>query len=357
MIDEFSDAGISRPIACNSEDAVLSAIESGGGMERFFKVSDKVIKRRDAEVEGFPFSKSFILSIDEKPSLYWDRSFRLRNTETIKKGESLLAVFWARGEKAPQIVDDGAGATLQAYFHSSIGKYHKGRVNNFYDCKMLSKEWKRYYVKTTPVEMDFPPGTLSFTGIFGHKAQTIEVGGLLILAFPEGADISQIARPDWNYPGRASDAMWRREAERRIEKYRKGNLEIKVSDENGKPVSSADVRIKQRSHAFRFGTAVRVYAFFGSNKADVEQYRFVTTNYYNSVVLENELKWVHFESDRNDGWQKTKDCMSFYKNAGMSVRGHVLVWPTVYRTPEKFHASFREHPVIMRSTVLELIAE
>ena len=200
LVREFAAVGAARLPFGVREEQVGAAIQPGGGMERFFRDTRGAIRRGESAVEGQPFTRAFSFAIDEKPGVYWDRSFRLLNAEPVRQGESLLAVFWARGVKAPQIVDDGAGATLQAYFHSSIGSFHKGRVNNFYDCKMLGREWGRYAIKTGPLPMDFPPGTLALVGLFGHKAQTIEVGGLAVLAFPEGADLSDVAKPDWNYP-------------------------------------------------------------------------------------------------------------------------------------------------------------
>lgn len=269
-------------------------------------------------------------------------------------------MFWAKGVKAPQIVDDGAGATLQAYFQSSIGNFPKGRVNNFYDCKMLGTTWQRYTIKTAPLTMDFAPGTLAFVAMFGHKAQKIEVGGLAVMAFPEGANLEAMPRPGYDYPGRAPDAPWRTEAETRIDKYRKGDLTIRVVDAQGKPVPGARVRATLRRHAFNFGVAVRVGSFHGAGKmtpADVARYREMSTNYYSGVVIENSLKWGYFESGRASGWANTKACLDFYKQRGMTIRGHVLVWPTIYRTPEPMRTQFTQHPEQMGAGVLAHVAE
>ncbi|MDD4059425.1 MAG: endo-1,4-beta-xylanase [Kiritimatiellae bacterium] len=361
LVREFAAVGAARLPFGVREEQVGTAIQPGGGMERFFRDTRGAIRRGESAVEGQPFTRAFSFAIDEKPGVYWDRSFRLLNVEPVRQGESLLAVFWARGVKAPQIVDDGAGATLQAYFHSSIGSFHKGRVNNFYDCKMLGREWGRYAIKTGPLPMDFPPGTLALVGLFGHKAQTIEVGGLAVLAFPEGADLSNVAKPDWNYPGRAPDAPWREEAERRIDRFRKGELTLAVVDADGRPVPGAKVRVSQRRHVFRFGVAVRVDAFSGTDRrmteADVARYREISTNFYNSIVIENALKWEFFESARTTGWAAVKACLDFYKRQGMGIRGHVLVWPTVYRAPLALRDAFREDPARIGPAVLAHIAE
>ncbi len=361
LMEEFASVGSPRLVFGGREEEVGAALQPGGGMERFFPDTSGAIHRTAHTVEGQPFRHAFTFAIHEKPKLYWNRSFRIVNVEPIRKGESLLAVFWARGEKAPQIVDDGAGATLQAYFQASIGSFHKGRVNNFYDCKMLDADWRRYVIKTRPVPMDFPPGTLALVAMFGHKAQRVEIGGLSVLAFPEGADLSDVANPDWNYPGREPNAPWRREAERRIDQFRKGGLTIKITDSEGNPVPGVRVRVALQRHAFRFGTAVRLSAFTGSQSGmddrDVERFRAISTTAYNTIVLENALKWEPFEAARPRDWVAVRECLAFYKNKGMFIRGHVLVWPTLYRTPPAIRARFREDPSLIGPRVLEHIAE
>ena len=358
---ELLPVGPSRLVFGEKEQAIANALEMGGGMEKFYRDSSRVIQHTQAEVQGQPFRVVSTFTLEAKPPKYWDRSFRLLNTQPLHSGETLLAVFWARGTKAPQIVDDGAGATLQAYFHSSIGKFPKGRVSNFYDCKMLGTNWQRYLVKTDPLTQDFPPGTLALTGLIGHKAQTVEIGGLVVLAFPRDANLSALPHQSWDYPGRSLDAPWRQEADRRIDQFRKGNLSLTVVDANGKPVPNAKVHVKLRRHAFHFGVAVRVESFAGKTKgmaaSDVEKYRDITTNHYSAIVLENELKWSAFEAGRAEEWKQTKACLAFYKQAGLWIRGHVLVWPTVYRTPAPIKDQFMKDPQQIGPGILAHIVE
>ena len=41
-----------------------------------------------------------------------------------------------------------------------------------------------------------------------------------------------------------------------IEKYRKGDACVKITDKNGAPLSNARVKIKQLSHEFKFGANI-----------------------------------------------------------------------------------------------------
>ena len=61
-----------------------------------------------------------------------------------------------------------------------------------------------------------------------------------------------------DYPDRELDAEWRKEAAERIDEYRKAELTVLVTDAEGKPIRDADVDIRLKQHAFRFGTVVSV---------------------------------------------------------------------------------------------------
>src|SRR4051812_19982578 len=62
----------------------------------------------------------------------------------------------------------------------------------------------------------------------------------------------------FNYKGREPQAPWRKEAETRIDKFRKAALSIVVNDASGKPVPDADVSVKMKRHAFSWGAATRL---------------------------------------------------------------------------------------------------
>ena len=46
---------------------------------------------------------------------------------------------------------------------------------------------------------------------------------------------------------------WTQRAEDGIERYRKGDARLTVTDKEGNPVAYGKVKLNQKSHAFRFG--------------------------------------------------------------------------------------------------------
>ena len=139
----------------------------------------------------------------------------------------------------------------------------------------------------------------------------------------------------FNYKGREADAPWRKEAQARIDKFRKADLSIVVNDVAGKPVSGADVSVKMKQHAFTWGAATRVPLIVDNatlklgpgltmpDKAAINKYQEILPSLFNRSGLINDLRddWVSVnqgEITRAIDWLRSHD---------MRVRGYALVWP------------------------------
>ncbi len=324
-------------------------------------------KEQVKNISGQEFAFGKTINVSKRSKIYWQNDRRLINKKPVKKGDTLLVVFWAKGTKAPQFVDDGAGAVIQPYIHSRVGKFHKGRVTNFYRSRELSENWQKFYVKSDPVKMDFAPGDLSIRFMIGHKAQKINIGGIAWVAFPKGIDKHKLPKPNWNYEGHDPNAPWRLEAARRIKKYRMGNMNIEVVDSKGRAVPDATVKVVMKRHAFRFGTAVAVPAFTGKpnwmhmSSKDVDKYRELSAKYFNSITIENALKWHLYDNGRKPesayAWNDTKECLKYYTDRNIYTRGHVLVWPSFFRTPKRLQAKLKADKKVLKETVNAHITE
>jgi hypothetical protein len=123
---------------------------------------------------------------------------------------------------------------------------------------VLTYQWEKIEM---PVEVkeDRDAGKLEWVSALSSKLQWIEFGGISVVNF--GPNVKVAALPDTSkirrtYVGREPNAAWRREADARIEKFRKGNLQVLISDKNGRPVPGAQVKVEMKRHAFRWGTAI-----------------------------------------------------------------------------------------------------
>lgn len=171
---------------------------------------------------------------------------------------------------------------------------------------------------------------------------------------PEETDPTTLTRPARAYVGHEPDAPWRAEAAQRIDRYRKADLTIHVTDRWGQPVPNATVRIEQQRHAYPFGTAVvgtrltdAPREFDPESFPDAEaaralfiednaKYRQFLLENFNAVVFENELKWPQWAGVRPDLYQQewSLQAIEWLRERDFVIKGHCMVWGSWRFTPE-----------------------
>jgi GH35 family endo-1,4-beta-xylanase len=106
---------------------------------------------------------------------------------------------------------------------------------------------------------------------------------------------------------------------------------VAVRDAGGFPVPGANVAVRMKRHAFGLGSAVdggRLLGFYGTI-ADRQKYQAMITNWFNKVVLENDLKWPSWEANPSTA----KSTLAWLTQRGVAVRGHNLIWPSAQFLP------------------------
>ena len=131
-----------------------------------------------------------------------------------------------------------------------------------------------------------------------------------------------------DYIGQEQGALWREEALKRIEKYRKSDTNIVVKNKNGNILKNADVNIKMNSSEFEFGTAIRM-----SETTKLNGYNMITKNLFNAIGSENGFKWSVLNKNGSD---IPNDVINFAKKNNMHLRGHCLWWDYVNEDTNKF---------------------
>jgi len=119
-----------------------------------------------------------------------------------------------------------------------------------------------------------------------------------------------------------------RGAEGRIERYRKAEAVVRVTDRNGKPVPGARVRIQQVRHAFLFGAnAFPLLGYAEPEREALYEKRF--TDLLNYATLG--FYWGAYE--RHPGQTdeaRLRRQAEWLRARGIAVKGHPLVWHEVW---------------------------
>ncbi len=178
--------------------------------------------------------------------------------------------------------------------------------------------------------VDIPKEELGLYFHLSYCAQTLEFSEIQMVNLGQGFDESKLPRPKVSYGGREPDAPWRKEADARIEKLRKADIIIKITDKDGSPVSDASVHVRMQRHAFPWGTCIASPLLCqkkpaNRSDADVAKYREWLLKLFNCAVIENNLKpycWYNPDA-RAQGLESVK----WLNEHGLKVRGHTAVWP------------------------------
>ncbi len=163
---------------------------------------------------------------------------------------------------------------------------------------------------------------------FGDTVQSLELGGIQL------QDYGQVGNPlpsaltstfSFYYPSRTdAKAAWRIAAASNIAKTRMAQLQVNVTM-GGKAVANAAVTVNQTASAFQWGSAVSGCNVAGRclSAQNTALYNANIVKNFNTVVLENDLKWPNWECCRQD----STDGIAFAKKNKLALRGHNLIWP------------------------------
>jgi len=306
------------------------------------------------DVQGQPFSKAKRVEVKNRQDQPWMVNMTAKNKEPIHKGDLILVTFYARGKKGPEKVDSGTGAVVQPYIKSKAGP-----LTEYHSIREITPEWDRYWVKSSaPAPRDLAPGEAELLVMLGHKAQDIEIGGLAVMAFPAGSNAAALPKVSFDYAGREADAAWRKEAQTRIERLRKGDLTVQVVNAAGQPVPGAQVHAQMKKHQFLFGTAVALPRWLGTNMSEKDKtnYRQKILDHFNMMEPENSLKWRAF-TEWGQSLEDTEKQLRWAREHGLYTRGHVLVWPSWEHTPAKVKEQVKDDPEALRTVVRQHVTD
>ncbi|PTX96088.1 hypothetical protein DB345_09825 [Spartobacteria bacterium LR76] len=219
-------------------------------------------------------------------------------------------------------------------------------------------EWTEFMVPGR-VGRDYKKGELVLSLRVGYAPQVLEVKDLEVWKLPPTVELAALpfTSPPL-YAGHEKNAAWRQDAEERINKYRKQDVRVIVTDEAGKPVPDAQVVLEQTRHEFGFGTAVSIRELLGNEKpADTRTYQATLLSAFDSCGTENDLKWPAW--DQAQLRTRTLLGLEWLRQAGYtSIRGHVLLWPSFYanRSPARLRALAGE-PAKLREVILDHVRD
>ena len=300
-------------------------------------------------VEGQTFSEALQLTTLAPPPNYWDYGSTIPLLAPVKAGDVLWVSLWAR--RVTTLKESGEAQIELAFLQKVDGK----EVRPLERGLSFGPQWTQFTLPFA-VKNDSAVGEARLGFRFGYGKQSVEVGGIRLLNYGPNVKLTDLPMTKIRYDGWAPNAPWRVAAAERIEKYRKGDLKIRVTDAEGKPIENAQIAVRMKRHAFAWGTAVDERRILDTQNPDNERYRETIEKYFNKVVFENDLKWGRWlEPKYRDS---VLAALPWFEARDIAVRGHVMVWPSWEHLPSAlFTDEVKQDPAEIKQLVDDHIAD
>jgi GH35 family endo-1,4-beta-xylanase len=317
--------GIAAPSAMGKEAFSLLGSE---GMGRFQVIDDRHIGQAKLFHLGDGKPNRWLISIQADRIDPWDVQLSTIVDRPVKANDVLLIRFRAKGSGQRESGEARAELALEQpepFKRSFSFPFSAG------------PHWQTFSLPLRNAE-ELRTGSAFLRLRLGYAMQTIEIADLEVLNYGPLHDLDHLPRILPSYAGIEPDAPWRRAAQERIERYRKGTLKAVVVRSDGTPVPGARVDIRMTRQQFGFGTAATA-ARLGNDdldRADNQQYRRTIERFFNMVTFENDLKWHRWENrDRRNVFR----AFDWLEQRGIEVRGCCLICAAWHCLPKHLRIS------------------
>jgi len=264
--------------------------------------------------------------------------------EPIRKGDVIFVALWAR-------MVESADESGEGRFSYRLQMSHEPWTGVFDMEASVGRDWRRL-LAFGRASVDLAAGEAHLAFHLSFAKQTLEFGPVMILNMGSKVNLGELPTTPVTYPGREPDAAWRRRAEKDIEIHRKADLQIRVIDEQGKPVSSAALRIHMVRHAYQFGTFVG-YRITEDSPAG-ERYRKFFLENFNAATAP--IYWADWGWANPGNQEKYLRQIQWLRAQTIPTRGHNVIWPSWKWSPQKIR-NHESEPHLLREVVRSHITD
>lgn len=120
------------------------------------------------------------------------------------------------------------------------------------------------------------------------------------------------------------------QARENIERIRKSDIVVRVTDPAGAPIAGARVEAEQITHAFLFGNLSEEVFDFPPELAEKFQARFLDLFNFTELTV----KWGRYEPTQGrTEWRRLQEKLDWCRQHGVVAKGHTIGWTNLSGTP------------------------
>tara|TARA_R100000027_G_scaffold2734_8_gene2692 strand:+ start:9289 stop:11697 length:2409 start_codon:yes stop_codon:yes gene_type:complete len=296
-------------------------------------------------ISGQHFDKAVRLTTNQDTPKPYSIQLKEPLLNSVEKGSTLVALFSFRVLKPNPETNYAAS---QFSLEKSGGKYERliswGIISD-------DQNWHHYFI---PFKADFEvlagASQIVFRG--GYGPQTIEIGGVSLINLGKGVNPKNLPFTPMGYVGAEPDSPWREEALARIEKIRKGEFTLTLTNAKGEPVPGARVTGALIDHAYGFGSALGAPILLPGSRKYNQDFGKTAAEMFNAGSLENAMKWKRSTLPGNE--EQIEEGLRWMEEQGWQIRGHALVWPS-WRYNNAEIKKLQDDPQALQEAILDRI--
>ena len=296
-------------------------------------------------VDGQPFGQAARVVVAAATDPAWDVQLASPfNARPIGRGDVLFGYFDVRGESKRE----SGGGHFTAWMQAADRGWTE--LRKFEGAP--GPAWSRRYFTTT-ARRDFPAGSVNLVFHLGLIPQAVEVANVMVWDLGPDADVGDLPQSSLSYDGRAPDAAWRAEAERRIDRHRKADLTVRVLDAAGDPVADARVGVELTRHRFGFGTFIENDSPVLRDTPDGRAYRDTLLSLFNRVTAPTygAQTWGYPDPATRDRYRRQ---IAWARGQGLRVKCHPILWSRFDWSPDAWSAA-RPDPAALRAATFDYL--
>lgn len=313
-----------------SENQLFSAAVIGGA-----KISVQSVSADD--LDGYDTALK-VTTLNE-PTAVYDYQLKMTPKADLPQGRFGLVMYYA---KALETSDESGYAYAGPCYEQKTGAHTKAGSTNH---EITQDGWSKHYLLLSANSLDYTKDGSQFNMRFGYKPQSVLITGLKAVLLDAGytkEDVTYNKTESNTYFGRGENALWRDEAFKRIEKYRKKNISVTVTDKDGVPLENVSIKAHQQKNEFMFGTAVHnnlLQASTAENASEKsKKYAECVGKYFNTVVFDTAGKWNTIEKNRA---VYATGIYNWANARNINVRGHALLWDNYSYYSDSFNEAWQ----------------
>ena len=318
-----SVASTSEAISGNFLTAILSEIppsfepspfsDVGNRMDLQVNIANDAAEYSWLAIDHDRFDEYLSITVLNETDNSWDVNIQSsKNSNQINQGDWVFASFYARSTSAND----------NAIFKAYIERPDPTWIEVASVSGVTASDWKRY-IAFGQTEQNHNAESVGLSINLGNGIQAIDIAGLSIMSLNSTTVAAQLPYSAFTYSGMDVNATWRNTATQMINQNRKGDLQLKLVDQDQQALANTPVQVSLQKHSYEFGSFINRLLIEDSN--DGTQYgQWLKDNFNVATTPVYWADWGWASAERQEHYRQMA---AWLQQNEIPTRGHVLMYP------------------------------